>query len=72
MLVAVTGGAGFIGSCVIRALNDRGIDNILVVDRLRSNGKFKNLRAKKFDEIVSPDVFLSQIRLAHGRAHRHG
>lgn len=57
-LVVVTGGAGFIGSGVIRMLNDRGIDNILVVDDLASDGKWKNLVQKRFlDVIPSKDIF---------------
>jgi ADP-L-glycero-D-manno-heptose 6-epimerase len=61
MTVVVTGGAGFIGSCVVRGLNDRGIDDIVVVDHLRSSGKFKNLRVKNFDDFLHPDTFLSAV-----------
>ena len=43
MTVIVTGGAGFIGSNLIRGLNARGITDILVVDNLGSSSKF-NLR----------------------------
>jgi len=39
----VTGGAGFIGSHIVRALNDRGITEILVVDDLSRGEKFFNL-----------------------------
>jgi len=39
----VTGGAGFIGSHVVRALNDRGADDILVVDDLKQADRFRNL-----------------------------
>ena len=39
----VTGGAGFIGSHVVRALNDRGTDDILVVDDLKQADRFRNL-----------------------------
>ena len=34
MSVIVTGGAGFIGSCIIRELNDAGIEDIIVVDNI--------------------------------------
>lgn len=47
-LIVVTGGAGFIGSCIVRYLNDLGMQNILVVDDLRQNEKWKNLIGKKF------------------------
>ena len=39
----VTGGAGFIGSNVVKALNRRGITDILVVDNLSRSEKFRNL-----------------------------
>lgn len=51
-LVIVTGGSGFIGSGVIRHLNDRGISNILVVDELDRTEKWKNLVGKKFADII--------------------
>ena len=39
----VTGGAGFIGSHLVRGLNDRGDTDILVVDDLSNGSKFRNL-----------------------------
>ena len=33
-MIIVTGGAGFIGSNIVKKLNERGIDDILVVDDL--------------------------------------
>ena len=45
MKVIVTGGAGFIGSAMVWALNQRGINDILVVDHLGDNpDKWKNRR----------------------------
>lgn len=52
-LIVVTGGAGFIGSGVIRHLNDRGMSNIIVVDDLRNGEKWKNLVGKSFSDIIS-------------------
>ncbi len=54
----VTGGAGFIGSVIIKALNDRGIENILVVDRLEKDSKWMNLRGIKFQEYLHADEFI--------------
>lgn len=34
-MIIVTGGAGFIGSNIVKALNDKGITDILVVDNLK-------------------------------------
>jgi ADP-L-glycero-D-manno-heptose 6-epimerase len=53
--VVVTGGAGFIGSCVLRELNDREIDKILVVDDLVEKDKWQNLLGKAFFDILHKD-----------------
>jgi ADP-L-glycero-D-manno-heptose 6-epimerase len=53
--IVVTGGAGFIGSGVVRALNERGMKNIIVVDNLGSGEKWKNLVAKRFLDLVHKD-----------------
>ena len=42
-MIVVTGGAGFIGSNLIRALNQGGESNILVVDHLANGRKMHNL-----------------------------
>lgn len=61
----VTGGAGFIGSVMVWKLNQIGIDDIWIVDRLQKDSKWKNLRGLKFSEIISPDDFLASL-LEHG------
>ena len=60
--IIVTGGAGFIGSCVIRELNDRGFDNIIVVDDLGQDDRWKNLVGKKFHDIVHKDNFFDWVQ----------
>lgn len=42
-MIIVTGGAGFIGSNIVRGLNARGISDIVVVDDLTDGHKFANL-----------------------------
>ena len=42
MTIIVTGAAGFIGSNIIKALNVRGITDIVAVDNLSRSEKFKN------------------------------
>ena len=60
-LVVVTGGAGFIGSGVLRVLNDRGIDSIVVADDLGDDGKWKNLVGKRFIEVIPPFELLDWL-----------
>jgi ADP-L-glycero-D-manno-heptose 6-epimerase len=51
-MIIVTGGAGFIGSNLVRGLNRRGIDDILVVDDLQVGEKHRNLNALRFRDLV--------------------
>jgi ADP-L-glycero-D-manno-heptose 6-epimerase len=60
-MLVVTGGAGFIGSAIVWALNERGRKDILIVDTLGSDGKWKNLRGKQFEAILSPDDFFDAL-----------
>lgn len=59
----VTGGAGFIGSCVVRTLNDAAIENIVVVDNIETTDKWMNMRNKKFLKYVNKHDFLSELPL---------
>jgi len=60
-VIIVTGGAGFIGSNLIRALNDAGEDRILVVDRLGQSDKWKNLLGLSFRDYEHKDHFLQKL-----------
>ncbi len=42
-MIIVTGGAGFIGSNIVRSLNEHGYENILIVDNLTDGKKFFNI-----------------------------
>jgi len=56
--IVVTGGAGFIGSAFLRYLNDAGYSNIIVVDSLDEDDKWRNLVGKKYyDYIDKLDFF---------------
>lgn len=61
-LIVVTGGAGFIGSGVIRHLNDNNINNIVVVDELGETGKWKNLVGKRVLDVIDKGVFFEWLR----------
>lgn len=54
----VTGGAGMIGSALVWALNNRGIDNILIVDRLGKDEKWRNLVPLQYADYMDADDFL--------------
>ncbi|HKE37787.1 MAG TPA: ADP-glyceromanno-heptose 6-epimerase [Candidatus Baltobacteraceae bacterium] len=55
--IVVTGGAGLIGSALVWALNRRGIEDIVVVDRLDSSEKWKHLVPLRFADLIDADDF---------------
>ncbi|MCS7199639.1 MAG: ADP-glyceromanno-heptose 6-epimerase [Caldimicrobium sp.] len=59
--IVVTGGAGFIGSNLIEALNQRGEERIIVVDHLSQGSKWKNLVGLKFKDYIDRIDFLKLI-----------
>ena len=54
-MIIVTGGAGFIGSNIVEALNEKGISEILVVDRKGEN--VRNLADTRISDFMQPDEF---------------
>ncbi len=60
-MIIVTGGAGFIGSAFIWRLNQEGIDDIIIVDRLGSDDKWKNLVNRRFSDYIHKDEFLHMV-----------
>jgi ADP-L-glycero-D-manno-heptose 6-epimerase len=53
-MIVVTGGAGFIGSNIVAALNDAGRTDVVVCDTLGSDGKWQNLRKRTLQDVVPP------------------
>jgi ADP-L-glycero-D-manno-heptose 6-epimerase len=62
MYIVVTGAAGLIGSNIVKALNERGITNIIAVDNLTRGDKFKNLVDCEICDYVDKHDFLARIR----------
>lgn len=60
-MIVVTGAAGFIGSNIIKGLNDLGIDSILAVDDLTDGHKFTNLVDLQIADYIDKDEFIMQI-----------
>ncbi|HLL43762.1 MAG TPA: NAD-dependent epimerase/dehydratase family protein, partial [Segetibacter sp.] len=50
--IIITGAAGFIGSCLIKYLNEQGYENLILVDDFGVEEKRKNWEGKKFEKIV--------------------
>ncbi|MEH6649132.1 MAG: ADP-glyceromanno-heptose 6-epimerase [Motiliproteus sp.] len=61
-MIIVTGGAGMIGSNIVKGLNDRGITDILVVDDLTDGHKFRNLQDCQIADYLDKDDFLARIK----------
>ena len=60
-MIVVTGGAGFIGSAIIWRLNLLGTDNILIVDELGVDDKWKKLTSLKFADYMNKWEFLDKL-----------
>jgi ADP-L-glycero-D-manno-heptose 6-epimerase len=54
-MIVVTGAAGFIGSNVVAALNERGRSDLAICDRLGTDQRWMNLRKRQFREFVLPE-----------------
>ena len=60
-MIVVTGAAGFIGSCLIRKLNDEGFKAIVAVDKFDNGEKNKNLEGKEIKFKIERDQFFSWL-----------
>ena len=61
-MIIVTGGAGFIGSNIVKGLNERGREDILIVDNLTNMVKFKNIQGLKALDYMDKMDFLAAIK----------
>ena len=60
-MIVVTGGAGFIGSNIVKGLNDVGEVNIVVVDNLSNSIKHLNLNSLSIADYIDKDLFLNNL-----------
>jgi len=61
-MIIVTGGAGFIGSQLVRALNERGRRDILVVDNMTDGRKVRNLAELDILDLIDCERFLAHLQ----------
>ncbi len=57
-MIVVTGGAGFIGSALVWGLNQKGEDDILIVDHLSESESWKNLVSLRYSDYLDKDQFI--------------
>lgn len=60
-MIIVTGGAGFIGSAIVWRLNEMGRTDILIVDELGTDEKWKNLVGLKYTDFINKHRFLKSV-----------
>jgi ADP-L-glycero-D-manno-heptose 6-epimerase len=65
-LTIVTGAAGFIGRNAVAALNRQGNDNLVLVDNLGSEEKWRNLVGLRFDDVLRPNELWKWLESSGG------
>ena len=66
-MIIVTGGAGFIGSNLVARLEEEGHSDIVICDRLRDGGKWRNIAKRMPMDIVHPDALGDFIEAHAGK-----
>ncbi|MGD0712327.1 MAG: NAD-dependent epimerase/dehydratase family protein, partial [Bacteroidales bacterium] len=64
-MIVVTGAAGFIGSCMVNKMNNKGYREIVVVDDFSTPSKNKNLEGKAFVQKVHRNDFFNWLKENH-------
>jgi ADP-L-glycero-D-manno-heptose 6-epimerase len=60
-MIVITGAAGFIGSCMVRQLNDAGFDDLIVVDDFSRADKNINFETKRFAQKIDRQDFIAWL-----------
>lgn len=61
-MIIITGAAGFIGSALVWGLNQRGFNEIIIVDDLQQDERWKNLVNLAFDDFIHKDEFIDYLQ----------
>lgn len=61
-MIVVTGAAGFIGSCIVACLNERGIKDLILVDNLSNALKKRNLEGKRYADYLDKKEFIKIVK----------
>ncbi len=69
-MIIVTGGAGFIGSNIVKTLNEQGVSDILVVDNLKNGVKFKNIADCEIADYMDKEDFIARVQAGESFADR--
>lgn len=64
-MIVVTGALGFIGSCLVKKLNDEGLSALILIDDLSQEHKMGNLQGKKFEGLVDRTEGIAWIHEHH-------
>lgn len=64
-MIVVTGAAGFIGSCLVTGLNERGYEDLILVDDFSKEEKAGNLEGKTYSQKVDRDAFSAWLDENH-------
>lgn len=61
-MIIITGAAGFIGSCLVKKLNDEGYYDLVLVDDFSDAEQNKNFEGKRFSKQIERDEFVKWLR----------
>jgi ADP-L-glycero-D-manno-heptose 6-epimerase len=65
--IIVTGAAGFIGSCMVQYLNEKGFTNLILVDDFDTPAKRSNWESKKYSELIDREELFNWLGQYEGK-----
>jgi len=68
-MIVVTGAAGFIGSCLVNKLNNKGYGDLVIVDDFSNPEKNKNIDGKAYQAKIHRNDFFEWLKINHGQIH---